>query len=138
KRACAAGFPGKGEPWRRILANGETPRRAKASGPSNSFRMTDVCTDRGSNARAEAAMMADDRSYAWGNPWFRWSIVSLAVLTVACFLVGFIVLPSAQRDFTAGGIWASICRAAGLPANWGAAVSPEDRAPSTAVVLVPA
>ena len=48
--------------------------------------------------------MAEDRSHAWSNPWFRWSIVSLTVLTVALFLVGFIVLPSAQRDFSANGI----------------------------------
>ena len=82
--------------------------------------------------------MVDDRPYAWSNAWFRWSIVSLAVLTVACFLVGFIVLPSVQRDFTAGGIWAAICRAAGLPSTWVAAAPSEDRAPSTAVVLTPA
>ena len=67
--------------------------------------------------------MAEERPYAWSNPWFRWSIVSLAVLTVVAFLVGFVVLPSAQRDFTAGGIWAAICRAAGVPANWGAAAA---------------
>ena len=84
--------------------------------------------------------MADDRLYAWGNPWFRWSIVSLVVLTVA-------VVPGrirraalgAARFHRAGGIWDSICRAAGLPANWGAGSdAPEERAPSTSVVLAPA
>jgi cytochrome c553 len=83
--------------------------------------------------------MEDDRLYAWSNPWFRWSVVSLVVLTVLSFLVGFVVLPSVQSDYTAGGFWASICRAAGLPANWGAA-STADKAgqASTAVVLAPA
>ena len=83
--------------------------------------------------------MDDDRLYAWSNPWFRWSVVSLVVLTVLSFLVGFVVLPSVQSDYAAGGFWASICRAAGLPANWGAA-STADKAgqASTAVVLAPA
>ena len=31
--------------------------------------------------------MDDDRLYAWGNPWFRWSVVSLVALTVLSFLV---------------------------------------------------
>jgi len=84
-------------------------------------------------------MMEDDRLYAWGNPWFRWSVVSFVVLTVLSFLVGFVVLPSVQRDYTAGGIWASICRAAGLPANWGAGTAADKASqPSTSVVLAPA
>ena len=82
--------------------------------------------------------MAEERPYAWRNPWFRWSIVSLAVLTVASFLIGFIVLPSAQRDFTTGDFWETICRAAGLPANWGTPPPSGDRAPSTTVILAPA
>jgi len=48
------------------------------------------------------------------------------------------VLPSAQRDFTTGGIWAAICRAAGLPANWGAATPSNAGTPSTDVILIPA
>ena len=31
--------------------------------------------------------MDEERLYTWGNPWFRWSVVSLAVLTVLSFLV---------------------------------------------------
>jgi cytochrome c553 len=83
--------------------------------------------------------MEDGRVYAWGNPWFRWSVVSLVVLTVLSFLVGFVLLPSVQRDYTAGGFWASICRAAGLPANWGAGTAADKAVEaSTSVVLVPA
>ena len=62
--------------------------------------------------------MREDGMYSWGNPWFRWSVVSLAVLTVVSVLVGFVLLPSVQADFTAQGLWASICRAAGVPSTW--------------------
>ena len=83
--------------------------------------------------------MDDDRLYTWGNPWFRWSVVSLVVLTVLSFLVGFVLLPSVHRDYTAGGFWASICRAAGLPANWGAGTATDKAGPqSTSVVLASA
>src|SRR4029453_9849764 len=83
--------------------------------------------------------MDDDRLYAWGNPWFRWGGVSLVVLTVLSFLVGFVVLPSVQRDYIAGGIWASICRAAGLPVNWGVGTEAAKAVQaSTSVVLAPA
>ncbi len=75
--------------------------------------------------------MDDGRLYSWGNPWFRWSVVSLVVLTVLSFLVGFVVLPSVQRDYTASGIWDSICRAAGLPTNWGARHRPPTRRASS-------
>ena len=55
--------------------------------------------------------------YSWSNPWFRWSVVSLVVLTVLSMLVGFVWLPSVHGDFTAKGLWASICRAAGVPVD---------------------
>ena len=79
--------------------------------------------------------MDDERLYAWGNPWFRWSVVSLVVLTVLSFLVGFVVLPSVQRDYTAGGFWASICRAAGLPANWGVGTATDEGSAYGAALL---
>ena len=84
-------------------------------------------------------MMADERLYAWSTPWFRWSVVSLAVLTMASFLIGFVVLPSVHKDYTAAGLWASICRAAGLPESWAPGAVPKDGGtPSTSVVLVAA
>lgn len=64
--------------------------------------------------------MREDRLYSWSNLWFRWSVVSLAVLTVLAMLVGFVVLPSVHKDFSAQGLWASICRAAGVPDSWSA------------------
>lgn len=69
------------------------------------------------------------------SPWFRWSALSLLVLTVAAFAVGFVLLPSAHGDFRAQGWWDSICRAAGAPANWSVGGSPRQAPPSTEVVL---
>lgn len=74
--------------------------------------------------------------YSWANPWFRWSVVSLVVLTALSLLVGFVWLPSVHQDFTAQGLWAGICRAAGVPTTWsqsGAAVATVPQA--TDVVL---
>jgi cytochrome c553 len=83
--------------------------------------------------------MATQPSRGWSDPGVRWSIVSLAVLLVLSLLVGFVWLPSVHADFSAQGIWAAICRAAGVPAEWspgGSAVKPAAR--STNVVLTPA
>lgn len=80
--------------------------------------------------------MKDGGMYAWGNPWVRWSSVSLIVLTVLLLLVGFVWLPSVHGDFTAQGLWASICRAAGVPASWGDGAAGTKAGPqSTEVVL---
>jgi cytochrome c553 len=62
--------------------------------------------------------MREDGMYSWANPWFRWSVVSLVVLTALSGLVGFVWLPSVHADFTAEGLWAGICRAAGVPTTW--------------------
>ena len=64
-------------------------------------------------------MMQEPAMYAWSNRWFRWSVCGLVVFVVASLLVGFVWLPSAQGDFTAKGVWDSICRAAGVPSQWG-------------------
>ncbi len=63
--------------------------------------------------------MSEHGVFSWRNPWFRWSVLSLVALTVTSALVGFVWLPSAQSDFSAQGLWASICRAAGVPGRWG-------------------
>jgi len=74
----------------------------------------------------------------WASPWVRWSVASLVVLTVVAFLVGFVVLPSVQRDYTADGWWSAICRAAGLPADWAPRAAPREGEVGTQVVLLPA
>ncbi|HWI78683.1 MAG TPA: c-type cytochrome [Ramlibacter sp.] len=80
--------------------------------------------------------MREEGMYSWRNPWFRWSVVSLALLSVLSVLVGFILLPSVHGDFTAQGLWASICRAAGVPSTWADATASARSVPqATNVVL---
>jgi len=72
--------------------------------------------------------------FSWRNRIFRWSVATLAALTVVFILVGFVWLPSVQKDFTVEGLWAGICRAAGVPSKWyGNANEREDA--TTRVVL---
>lgn len=73
---------------------------------------------------------------SWHDPLVRWSVSALVALTVVCLLVGFVWLPSVHPDFTAQGLWASICRAAGVPAEWSPAGSGSARAPAQATTVV--
>jgi cytochrome c553 len=80
--------------------------------------------------------MATGPAHGWGDPWVRRSIVALALLTVGSALVGFLWLPSVHRDFTAQGLWAAICRAAGVPASWqGSSAAPVAAPVATDVIL---
>lgn len=81
-------------------------------------------------------MMREHGMYSWGNPWLRWSILSVCGTTVAAVLVGFVWLPSATADFSAQGIWASICRAAGVPQDWGTPSKDAPRAGRTTSVVL--
>jgi len=63
-----------------------------------------------------------------------WSVASVVALTAVAIVIGFAWLPSAHPDFTAKGLWDTICRAAGVPESWGSGtVRPAVR--STSVVL---
>ncbi|GAA4336559.1 c-type cytochrome [Pigmentiphaga soli] len=74
--------------------------------------------------------------HSWRNRGFRRSIAALAGLTAGAFLVGFVWLPSVHGDFTAGGLWDSICRAAGAPASWSSGADGiRAGPPSTDVIL---
>ncbi len=74
--------------------------------------------------------------HSWRNAWLRRSVFSLLVLTVVAIVVGFVWLPSVGNDFPAQGLWASICRAAGVPTAWGSNGAGEREGPSaTRVVL---
>jgi cytochrome c553 len=57
-------------------------------------------------------------SLSWRDIWFRRSVASLVALAVLCALVGFVWLPSRSEGFATQGLWASICRAAGVPSAW--------------------
>jgi cytochrome c553 len=78
--------------------------------------------------------MMQEPLYSWRNRIFRRSVVALAVLTVFSILVGFVLLPSVQKDFTAEGLWAGLCRAAGVPSTWYGKASYREDA-TTRVVL---
>jgi cytochrome c553 len=79
--------------------------------------------------------MREAGMYSWSNLWFRWSVVSLVVLTLLAMLVGFVVLPSVHDDFSARGLWASICRAAGVPSTWSDGPGAKSAPQATNVVL---
>ena len=74
--------------------------------------------------------------FSWRDVWFRRSVVTLAALAIASALVGFVWLPARSEGFATQGLWASICRAAGVPASWS---GKDDRSPpgklATNVVL---
>jgi cytochrome c553 len=80
-------------------------------------------------------MMREPDSSMWSGAAARRSIVSLLVLVVLTFAAGFVLLPSVQKDFTAQGVWAAICRAAGVPAKWGGTDTARPAERTTRVVL---
>ena len=83
--------------------------------------------------------MSERASFSKSSPAVRRSVVWLIVLLVATLLVGFIWLPSVHADFSAQGIWASICRAAGVPTRWfGDSSTAKSALRTTNVVLEPA
>lgn len=71
----------------------------------------------------------------WRDPWVRGSVLALLGLTVVSVAVGFLLLPSAQGDFGARGLWDSICRAAGVPADWAGPAQAREAPVPTNVVL---
>lgn len=79
--------------------------------------------------------MPEERLFTWRNSVFRRCVLSLAGFTLAMMLVGFIGLPAVHDDFTVQGLWAGLCRAAGVPSQWGS--SSEGVGASTDVVLDP-
>lgn len=81
--------------------------------------------------------MNDERVFSLRNRWFVASVAGLAAFTVVSLVLGFVVLPAVQKDYAADGLWASICRAAGVPSRW--APAPTYRgATSTTVVMTAA
>lgn len=48
----------------------------------------------------------------------RRALAGLLALLVLAVAVGFLLLPRVKPDFTAGGLWDSICRIAGVPSTW--------------------
>ncbi len=79
--------------------------------------------------------MSDTSLYSWSNAVFRRCVIALVALTAISLAVGFVWLPSVSSDFGAQGLWASICRAAGVPTAWSAGQPVRASAPATRVVL---
>ena len=63
--------------------------------------------------------------HGWREAWVRRSLLLLGALTLLSLLVGFLWLPSEQGDFSTQGLWASICRAAGVPGKWSGGKGPD-------------
>lgn len=82
--------------------------------------------------------MSEERVFSLRNPWFVASVGGTLLVAVISIFVGFVWLPSVHRDFTANGLWAEICSAAGAPSSWySAAGNVAGQPPSSVVVLPP-
>ncbi|MFX1675363.1 c-type cytochrome [Paraburkholderia sp. A2WS-5] len=71
--------------------------------------------------------MSEERLFTLRNVWFRASVGATILAFVGAALIGFVWLPSAQRDAQFQGIWNAICSAAGVPRQWsqaGATITP--------------
>ncbi|RKP55741.1 c-type cytochrome [Pararobbsia silviterrae] len=62
--------------------------------------------------------MSTEPLFSLRNRWFTTSAAAMVVVFVVSFVIGFIWLPSVQRDAQFQGVWNAICSAAGLPRNW--------------------
>ncbi len=62
--------------------------------------------------------MSDERLFTFRSRWFTFSVLGMIGLAVVSALIGFVWLPSAQRDAGFTGIWNAICSAAGVPRTW--------------------
>jgi cytochrome c553 len=81
-------------------------------------------------------MAEHDSMLSWRNASVRWSVIWLVVLTALSLLVGFVWLPSVHGDFRADGLWASICRAAGVPASWSGGAANANSGPTATDVIL--
>ncbi|VWC90821.1 cytochrome C [Burkholderia lata] len=62
--------------------------------------------------------MSDERLFSLRNPWFRASVGGTLGIALVSAFVGFVWLPSVQRDAQFQGVWNAICSAAGVPRQW--------------------
>jgi cytochrome c553 len=82
--------------------------------------------------------MNEERVFSLRNRWLTTSVGSTVAIAIVAGLIGFVWLPSKHPDFTRGGLWATICRAAGAPEPWYAGASNlETGAPPSDVIVLP-
>jgi cytochrome c553 len=82
-------------------------------------------------------MMSTERLVSLRNPWFVVSVGATLALLIFAALVGFIWLPSAQKDAQFQGVWQAICSAAGVPRAWYAGVPVQSSVQTSTVVVTP-
>ena len=81
--------------------------------------------------------MNDERVFSLRNPWFTVSLGGTMAIAVVGVLIGFIWLPSENKTFVEGSLWATICSAAGVPSAWHSGTNIVGFVPSDVVVLPP-
>jgi cytochrome c553 len=62
--------------------------------------------------------MDNERTFSLQNRWLVTAASGMLTIIVISALIGFVWLPSVQRDPQFQGIWNAICSAAGVPRHW--------------------
>lgn len=62
--------------------------------------------------------MTEERLFTLRNRWFVVTVGGTLAIAVVSALIGFVWLPSVQKDEPFQGIWNAICSAAGVPQQW--------------------
>jgi cytochrome c553 len=70
-------------------------------------------------------MAREQADFKRGNPWPRIAWATVAVMCIASFLIGFLVLSRFQQNGPTLGGWAAFCRAIGITADRSAAGEPQ-------------
>jgi cytochrome c553 len=81
--------------------------------------------------------MSTERLFSLRNRWFTASVGITLLVIVASVLVGFVWLPSVQKDAQFQGIWNAICSAAGVPRTWLTSEPVTSTVRTSTVVLTP-
>lgn len=81
--------------------------------------------------------MSNERLVSLRNPWFVASVSATVALFLFSALVGFVWLPSAQKDAQFQGLWNAICSAAGVPRTWYSGTPVESTVRTSTVVVTP-
>ena len=81
--------------------------------------------------------MSPRQLFSFRNPYFSVGVGITAAVFLLAALVGFIVLPYAQRDLKFADLWDAICSAAGLPQRSPSSLAPKSTHRLSEVVLTP-
>ncbi len=70
-------------------------------------------------------MVREQGPFKHSNPWPHIAWITVAAVSIASFLIGFLVLGRIQQNGPALGGWAALCRAIGITADRGPASEPQ-------------